>query len=222
MNVGESRKVTDKFPDEDEDRGLAGKEAIFDVRLIELKKKILPEADDTLAAQIKPESTLEGLKQEIRENLLSAKREEESRERRQEVIDYLIQKHQFEVPSSMVEHQSYNLLKSLERDFKNKGFSASQLKPEDVESIKKRAEHMVRSSLLLKEIAIKEKIIVDEGKVNTRIDAIAEQLNRTAEDTQKFLSGKGMMDRLRDDVLTDQVFEFLIQNAQVEKAADPA
>ena len=219
MAVGESRKVNGKFPDEYGDKNLSGKEAVFDCKLIELKKKTLPEVDDAFASQIKPGSTLEELKKEIHESLVASKREDTQKAQRNEVVEYLINNNRFDVPASLVDQQARSLLQWMDQDLKQKGLSANQLKQEDFDAVRKRAEQMVRSSLLLKEIALKEKISLDESKVNSRIEAIASQLNRSPEDTEKYLSGKGMLDRLRDEVLTDQIFDFLIQNAHIEEAA---
>jgi trigger factor len=213
MSVGEARQIKATFPAEYDEKTLAGKTALFECKLLELKKKVLPELNDAFANQLKDGTTLLALKQEIAENILSSKKEENERTQRQEVMDYLIANNKFDVPGSLIEAQSHSLLEWMEQDLKKKGFSSSQLKEDDLKAVRKRAEHMVRTSLLLKEIAIKEKISLDEAKLQGRIDAISAQLNRSDAETKKILDEKGMLSRLRDEVLTDQVFDFLIKNA---------
>lgn len=90
-----------------------------------------------------------------------------------------------------------------------------EMKPQDEEEVKKRAEKMVRSSLLLREVAVKEKITLDEGRYQTRLETIATQLGRNTEETEKLLQGRGMVDKIKDEILTDQVFEFLIAKAKI-------
>lgn len=92
-----------------------------------------------------------------------------------------------------------------------------QPKPEDMESIKQRAENMVKSTLILKEIAIKESIKLDTERLQTRVNEIAGQLGKTVEEAQKFLNEKGITQRLRDEILTDQLFEFLLSHAKIAK-----
>lgn len=219
---GELRAVEAKFPDDYEDKALVGKEATFEVRILELKRKSLPVLDDALAGQIRQGSTVETLRQEIRESILSSKKEDNRRSQRTQVVDFLIANNNFEVPQSSVERQMANLLQWMAEDMQKRGQKMNPLKEEDIQMVKKRAEQMVRSSLLLKEVAEKEKIAVDEAKVEERIQSIAQQLNKSAGEAHELLEGKGMLDQIRDEVLTDQVFEFLIGNAtRVESAPRP-
>lgn len=216
MEVGESRQVEEKFPEEYSDKTLSGKDAVFSLKLVELKKKVLPELNDAFANQIKEGTTLEALKKEVSDSIRKGKEEDSQRSQRQEIVDFLVKQNAFEVPNSMVESQAGSLLQWMEQDLKRRGMATSSLKSEELESVKKRAEHMVRSSLLLKEVAIKEKISLDEQRFQAKIDVIASQLDRSVEDAKKYLAGKGMIERLRDEVLTDQVFEFLLANAEFQ------
>jgi trigger factor len=215
MKVGESRKVPAAFPDDYDDKNLAGKQAIFDCKLLEVKKKNLPEVNDALANQLKAGSTLETLRQDIRDSIRSTKRDENQKAQRQQIIDYLIRNNHFDVPSSLVQRQSRSLMESMLQDMKRRGKAFPELQPEQMKALEKSAEQMVRSSMLLREIAAKEKIAVSEEKLQERISHIAGQLQRSVPDTEKFLSGKGILDQIRDEVLTDQVFEFLLQNAEL-------
>ncbi len=219
---GEMQTVEAKFPDDYEDKKLAGKDAIFEARILELKKKTLPEMNDELAAQIKPGATVEVLQNEIRESIVSSKQEENRKSQRNQVVEYLIANNTFEVPQSMVERQMASLLQWMAEDMQKRGQKMSPLKEEDITEVKKRAEQMVRSSMLLKEVAEKENLALDEAKVQERLQAIASQVDKSLEETEKLLEAKGMLDQIRNEVLTDQVFDFLIGNAQrVDSAPRP-
>jgi FKBP-type peptidyl-prolyl cis-trans isomerase (trigger factor) len=74
---------------------------------------------------------------------------------------------------------------------------------------------MVRSSLLLREVATREKISLDPERLKQRIDLISTQLGRTTEETEKLLAGRDMLDKIKDEILTDQVFEFLLSQAKI-------
>jgi trigger factor len=214
MSVGEKKTVNAKFPEDYHDKDLVGCEAVYDCKLVELKKKVLPELGDAFAGQLKEGMTLETLKTDIRQNLEASKKDETDRNRRKEIIGYLIANNPFEVPGSLVENQLHRLVQWMEEDFKNRGVGPMQLKQEDVISLKHQAEEMVRGGLLLKEIAIKENITLDFNALETRVQAMAGQLNRSVEETRKWLVGKGMMERVQDEVITDQVYAFLIAHAR--------
>ncbi|MFM8313704.1 MAG: trigger factor [Deltaproteobacteria bacterium] len=217
MKVGESREVEETFPEEYGDKQVAGKTALFQVKLLELKNKVLPELNDAFATQLKEGATVESLTQEIKENIRQSKQEEAKRAQRQEIVDHLIAEHKFEVPASLVQEQSAALMQWMVDDFKRRGIKMPQPKNEELESIKQRAESMVKSTLILKEIAIKENIKLDTTKLESRVNEIATQLGKSVDEAEKFLSEKGITQRLRDEILTDQLFDFLISNAKISK-----
>lgn len=214
MSVGEKKTVEARFPDSHVEKTLAGKKGTFDCHLMELKAKKLPDLDDSFASQIREGKTLEDLKKEIKENIAMTKGDENRREERAEILKYLVEKNKFEVPSTMIENQMKRLAVSVMEDWKQKGLPPPQWETKDIEMLKQRAEEMVKGSLLLRELAVKEKIELDESRVNARIEKIAEQRQKSLEDTMKWLEGKKFLDGLRDEVLTDQVYDFLVQNAK--------
>jgi len=219
MEVGSRKTANVRFPEDYEDRKLAGKEALFNLHLLEIKKKKLPEVDDALANQIKEGSTVASLKQEIRDSILAAKKEDLNSTHRKEIVDYLLQHHSFDAPSSMIERQAAFLVHWIDEDRKKRGMPAGPLSSEESSAVRKKAEHMVKSSLILKEVAVKEKISLDEQRVEEKVQAIAKQIGRDVEETRKILSGKEGLQKIRDEVLTDQVFEFLIRNGEMVPAA---
>jgi trigger factor len=217
MKVGDSREVEEFFPEEYGDKEVAGKTALFSVKLLELKNRILPELNDAFASQLKEGATVESLTQEVRENIKQSKEEEAKKAQRQEIVDHLVAENKFEVPQTLVQEQTVALMDWMREDFKRRGIKMPQPKPEDMESIKQRAENMVKSTLILKEIAIKESIKLDTERLQNRVNEIAVQLGKTVEEAQKFLSEKGIIQRLRDEILTDQLFEFLLSHAKIAK-----
>lgn len=216
LTVGaeETTAIRAKFPDDYHEKTLAGREAIFHCKLLDLKKRVLPELDDSFAERVRPGKTLDALRAEIRENILLSKQEEQKRSQRTEVVDYLVANHSFEAPSTLVERQMQRLVQMMVEDLKRRGQGLPQFKEEDVAALRKRAEHMVKSSLLLKEIAQKEKITLDENRFGQRIAEYSLQLQKDHEETEKLLQNAGVLDQLRDEILTDQVFDFLVQNAE--------
>ena len=206
MKVGESREVEELFPEEYGDKEVAGKTALFSVKLLELKNRVLPELNDAFASQLKEGATVDSLTEEVRENIKQSKEEEAKKAQRQEIVDHLVAENKFEVPQTLVQEQTVALMDWMREDFKRRGIKMPQPKPEDMESIKQRAENMVKSTLILKEIAIKEDIKLDTERLQNRVNEIAVQLGKTVEEAQKFLSEKGITQRLRDEILTDQLF----------------
>ncbi|NBX68403.1 MAG: trigger factor [Proteobacteria bacterium] len=217
MKTGDSGEVEETFPEDYGDKDLAGKTALFSVKLLELKNRVLPELNDAFAAQLKEGATVESLTAEVRENIKQSKEEEAKRAQRQEIVDHLIGEHKFEVPQSLVQEQTVALMDWMQEDFKRRGIKMPQPKPEEMQSIKQRAENMVKSTLILKEIALKENIQLDKNRLESRVNEIATQLGKSVDEAEKFLREKGIIQRLRDEILTDQLFEFLVSNSKASK-----
>lgn len=216
MSVGESRKVEGTFPDDYHEKELAGKTALFDCKVLGLKQRTLPEVNDAFAEQVKPGLTLLALKTDIRKNLQASKEKEVRRGQRQQIIDHLVQKNSFEVPTTMIEMQSRKLLDSMAQDLKMRGQALPPLKDDEMKAVRGSAEEIVRGGLLLKHIALKENIGLAEDKLDARLNNLAQQWGQPASEARKFLEKQGMLDRIRDEVLTDQIFDFLIENAKHE------
>ncbi|MCB9253318.1 MAG: trigger factor [Bdellovibrionaceae bacterium] len=219
MKIGEQKKQKAKFPENYGDKELAGRDVEFDIELLEAKKKVLPELDDTFAAQVKPGADLKALKETIEAELAENKNRERTEQQRQQVLDYLVDNHKFESPASMVAERTKFLLDRVEEDLKRRGQAFPELTDKDLKDLKDRSEKQVRGSLLLAEIAREESIKLDESKVEMRVNMIATQLNRPADEARKWLDGKGFLSQIRDEVLTDQVFDFLLKNASLTETS---
>lgn len=212
MKVGETKDITAKFPEDFSDTNLKGREASFNCRLLELKKKVLPDLDDNFASLIEAGLKLEDLKKKIVGNIRIAKEQEQVRQFRNQMVDHLVKGHQFQVPHSLIERQTQTMVQEISKNKKTS--KLSDFSPEDQTTLKKRAELVVRSSLLLQEIAVKENLTVNEEKLKNRVERIAQESKRSVVETEKLLGQMGAMDSVRDEVLTEQVFDFLLQNAQ--------
>jgi trigger factor len=201
---GEPEAIAAEFP-KDADPSVAGKKATFTARLIELKKQVLPEANDAFAASVKEGATIETLKNELRERLLKMKKEGEDASRREQVVQYLLSKNTFEAPKVLVDRQMQRLLPQ--------GASLKDVPEKDLPPLRLRAEGLVRGSLLLAEVAEKEELKVDEARLEKKIQEVAGEIGRSAHETKHWLEHQGLLSRFRDEILTDQVFEFLLGHA---------
>lgn len=214
MAVGEAKQVEGTFPTDYHEKDLAGKTALFDCKLLELKTRTLPEVNDAFAEKVRPGMTLLALKSDIRKSIEASKEKETRRNQRQQIIEHLVKKNTFEVPNGLIEMQSRKLLDSMAEDLKARGEKLPALKDDEMKAVWSSAEEIVRGGLLLKNIAREEKISLSEDKMLERIGVLAKQWNQSESETRAFLEKQGVLDRIRDEVLTDQIFDFLVQNAK--------
>lgn len=218
MKVGERKEVAVKFPKEYGDQELAGQDGTFDVELLDVKKMVLPEANDAFANQLKEGLTLLALRAEIRKDLETQKENNRKQELRQQVVERLSETNEMEVPPSMVAERMQGMKEMMEQQMKSRGQKFPEaLNDEEEAALKQRAEFQVKTSLILSEVAKKEAIQVDQTRVDARVDEISKATNQSKESTMQALKSRGLLEQIMDEVLTDQVFDLLIQNASLKE-----
>lgn len=222
FSLGERRQVPAIFPAEYADKTLAGRPVVFDLELLELKKKALPPLDDSLADTIDPGKKLSDLKEQIRLDLEQEKREEQRASQRSQLLEHLLRTHSFEVPASLVAQRAQFLHSRLEQELARRGQRLAPLSDKDREDLKRRAEEQVRGSMILAEIAAKEAIGLDTAQVEARVTQIATQLGKPLDEAKKWLDERGLIDSIQEEVLTDQVFDFLLKSASLVEESPSA
>ena len=115
MKIDEEKDVKVKFPEEYFSKELAGKDAVFKVKLHEIKKKELPELDDEFAKDVSEFDTLDELKADIKAKQEKQNEEKAKYETQDAVIKALCEKTKVEIPSGMVEMEVENMLKDFEQ-----------------------------------------------------------------------------------------------------------
>jgi len=218
---GDWADISAKYEDDHINPDLKGKTVNFRFRVLELKKRVTPEIDDTMASQIKPGATLETLKQDLKENLENHKKQEQKSSYRNQIVDYLVKEHSFEAPASLVEREKYKMIQRLTEEYRRMGRTPEAFKEEDKKQLQTRAEQIARGSLLLSEIATKQGFTVSDEEMMARIEEIANEIKRPVGETLKLLQEREALGEIRDEMLTEKVFEFLTQNAKV-MASGPA
>ncbi len=214
MKVGEERKVLVKIPNEYHNKELANKEVLYSCKLLEIKRKVLPPLDDSFASQVKEGWTFSDLKEQVHKSILTTKKEKAKREHRNQITDYLISQHSFEPPESMVEKEKERLLERIRQRMKKDGMDTPSLNDDDMKEIRKRAEQIVKGSLILREIAAKENIEIEKEVVNEKTDIAMSHLNEPLSESRKEKLREIVFDELHGQLLTEKVFDFLIENAE--------
>lgn len=214
LKVGEGAVIPVTFPKDYHEPKLSGRPAQFDIKILAIQDRHLPELSDAFAAQLKEGATLLSLRQDIRTSLEASRKAEVRKQQRGQIMDWLLDKNQFAVPRSMLESQARSLYESMTADLKRRGSKPPEnLGEEELKALESSADQMVRSSLILRAICEKEKITLDEGLLEGRIAEVAQRTQRSNDDVKQILEKQGILNRIKDEILTDQVFDFLFQHA---------
>jgi len=192
------------------------------ITIKEVKEKKLPEIDDEFAKDFGNDS-LEALKEKIKEGILTAKQENAKKQQKAKIIETLIEGHAFDVPESLADTELEHLMNN-ERHGDNsiKQPDAAPEKADAVlaERLRPKAVKNVKATILLDEIAVKEKIIVSEAEVKDRISLIAKQFQATPDAiVNLFMTRDGSLENLRHSIREEKVLDFLLTNAEITKGA---
>jgi trigger factor len=202
---------------EDSDKGNK-----LQITIKEVKEKKLPEIDDEFAKDFGNE-TLAELKEKIKEGILTAKQENAKKQQKATIIETLIEGHAFDVPESLAEAELEHLINNeLHADNSVKQAETVPEKADAAlaEKLRPKAVKNVKATIILDEIAEKEKIIVSEAEVKDKISLIAKQFQATPDAiVNLFMTRDGSLENLRHNIREEKVLDFLLANAEITKGA---
>jgi len=215
-NKGETVELTNTFDENYRVKELAGKTVKIRVTIKEVKRKILPVVDDEFAKDLGSDNLSE-LREKIKENIHRAKKEHAVKIQKAEILDTLIEYHDFEVPETLLANEVQALLMR-SRIYK---VPESEEKKEDNEvppEIKQEALRNIKASIIINAIGEKEGVTVTEEEMKDRIQLIAERLSTKPEAVMKFYAAKdGSLGGLRQSIYEDKVLDLLFSKAIIEK-----
>jgi trigger factor len=218
LNAGEEKEFEVSYADDFHDRRLAGKSFSYHVKVNAIKRKTLPEVNDEFAKELSPEiETLEKLREMVRENLREQRQHEADHEAREKLIDALIEKHDFPVPRSMVDHHVGLRLERGLRALAAQGMRTEDMRRLDFRKLRAAQEPAAikeaKSGLLLHKIADAENIQVSDEELNNEIVSLAYHTQQTPEDVRKELSKDDGLERIRARLRGEKALNFLYSNA---------
>jgi trigger factor len=216
--LGEERRFEVAYPADFRDGRLAGKKISYQVKVLGIKTKQLPELDDDFARELGEFDSLEALRQRIRDDLRTSKRREVEADARRTVRKKLVELHDFAVPDSLVERQVERRLDRLRRHLAGQGLNPDRL---DWDWGKVRASQReealeeVKGSLLLERIAEQEAVEVSEADLEREIEALAKATQQPAAALRARLTSEGALDKMKSRLRIEKALDLVFQNAKV-------
>ncbi|MEW6068202.1 MAG: trigger factor [Nitrospirota bacterium] len=234
-------EFTTTFDENCGSKELVGKTVEIKLATKEIKKKNLPEIDDEFAKDVGFGSIAE-MREKIKEKILAAKEDQIKRMQKAEIINSLIESHNFDVPEtlakkefeSLMMHESISgernkmqdntpLASPLPRgEVKEGGAGSLEAEKKELERLQadmeKRALRNVQASIIIDAIGKKEGINVTDSEVDERVSLIAQRLSATPEAVRNFYKYKeGSIEGLRHSIYEDKVLDMLLSKAVIEK-----
>jgi trigger factor len=220
--AGEDRELRVRFPDDYGSREVAGKDAVFAVHVVEIKRRRVPDLDDEFAKDLGEFTTLDELRDRIRSDLTSARVAEAQSVLRRSLMDVLIERTPFEVPPGLVADELERQIAAARRRLQGSvPEPALQAQLERwKENWRERAEREVREGLLLEAVAVAEAISVSDEEVEQRVEEVARGQGTDAGALRRAMGEDHLRRALRAQLLDERALDFLVREAKVEEKAD--
>jgi trigger factor len=214
---GETKEIHVRFPDDYYVKDIAGKDAIFTLTVKSIKEKKLPLLDPSFIENFQKYQSLEELKADIRKTLDEQYKVKSGNDLRNLIVNELLKNNEIEVPPSYVEREYQYIMSDAQRRMASDGLTddeASDFCKKFQDQYRQTAERAVRITSLLKSIAGKESIVVEDGDVEKRIKEIAQQ-SRDHENARKYLDNESVRANIRQEILSNKVFKFIEDNSHI-------
>ncbi|MGD0600759.1 MAG: trigger factor [Terriglobales bacterium] len=211
--AGDERTFDVNYPDDTQDKRLAGKAFSYAVKVQSIKQKSLPELNDEFAKQLGEFQTMDDVRKTIREQMESERKHEAEHAAKDKLVRELIQRNDFEVPDSLIEQQIDIRLERGLRALAAQGLTAEQMKKMDLQRLRagqrEQAIHDVKAALLLERVAEEENIQVGDEEFDRELEALAKQSKQTSEAVRARLTRDGGLDRIRTRIRNEKTLDFL-------------
>jgi trigger factor len=196
LHIGESRDVTVQFPEQYQAEHLAGKPAVFKVKLHEIKVAKLEVLNDEFVVGLKREGveTVDALRADIKANLEKQKESSEADRITGSAVKFACDNATVDIPQEMIDQEVNQLRKNVENQAKQyniefemfvqlNGLTMDQFNAE----MSKQAKDRVLTSLVIEAVAQKENIVATEAEIDAKYDEIAKMYKLSVADVKKQL-----------------------------------
>jgi len=214
--IGDEKITKIEYKADYPNKVLAGKTVTFKIKVIEIKEKEFPELNDDFAKDLGAEN-LEDLKIKVKESMEAEEKRRQDMDIERQIIEYLLEKNEFEVPKSLIAEQKKSLIEKMKNYLENQDLSKEYIEEQIKfrhEKFKEEAEKNLRLSYILNAIYAKENLAVTDADIKVEKNKI-KALNPGREDTiDKYFSEK--REAITSSLKERKLFSFLIGSAKIE------
>jgi len=220
MKLEEDKDIKVTFPEEYPSKDLAGKEAIFKIKLHEIKKKELPEINDEFAKDASEFDTLADWKKSIKEKKEKENASRAKYEMQEKAIEAVTANATIDIPSGMIETQLDNMENDISSRLAYQGMNLDQYlqmigktKQEFRDENKEQAEKQVKTNLVLEAIIKDAKIKDKEEEIGNKIKEMADAYGKKEEEVKE---NPQLKKYVEENMKTEKVIQYIVDNAKIK------
>ena len=215
MNIGDERDINVKFPEEYHAENLKGKDAVFAIKLHEIKKKELPEITDEWIKEAIGAESVEAYKAETKARMEKSNAERADRELEDEIVKKVAETSDVEIPDAMIENQIDRMVQEMEYRLSYQGLKlADYLKylgksMDDMRNdYRAQATDLVKSQLVIEAIIEKEEIAATDEDVELKVEEMAKAQGKPEPDVKKNMQAR-QLDYIKNEIVIKKFFDLL-------------
>lgn len=219
-NIGDEFDVNVTFPEEYQATELAGKAAVFKVKLHEIKKRELPAIDDEFAKDVSEFDTLADLKKDLFDKALARKTKANEEQAENELIEQVVEGMKVEIPDAMISNQVDRMVKDFDYRLQMQGMNLETYvkytgtsMDEFAATFRPQAEKQVRMRLALEKIVELENIVPTEEEINEQIEKMAKDYGATVEQVKAAVPTT----EIAKDLAVNKAVDLVKENAEIKE-----
>lgn len=223
LSAGENKRFKLKFPASYHDKLVADKECDFEIKITNVFKREVPQLNNEFVKTLGDFKDVDGFKNRIKDNIKAAKEFKEKQKAEIDMLEKIVGNSEFDpIPGLLIDAESHKMIHELQHSIEAQGMVwedyLSSLK-KDEESLeaefKEGAEHRVKTSLIMREITIKEDLKVDKLEVESQINKLTERFKDNSQ-AQENLQSEGYEKYLENSLNNEKVLQFLREKNIIE------
>ena len=219
--AGEHRTVTVDYPADFVQPELSGKKGIYQVEVVEVKVRVLPEVNDEFAQSWEAQS-VEKLREGVRRDLQNELNQKKKRSIRNQLVRVLLSRINFDLPESVVQRETRNVVYDIVSENQRRGVAREiidQQKDQIYTAANQSAKERVKVGFLFHQIAEKEGIRAGKEEINARIVSMASAYQMPVDKFVKELEKRDGFSEVYQQIIHEKVLDFLHENARFEDVA---
>ncbi len=226
MNIGDEKDVEVTFPEEYHSPEVAGKDAVFHVKVLGIKEKQLPEIDDDFAQDTTEFDSLEEYKEDIRSKLSQGKEERAKSKMENDLVEQIVESSKMDIPEGMIESQIDQMVQEFEQRISYQGLSFEQYLQYSGQSMDALRETMkpdavkrIQGTLVLEAIAAAEELKADDDDLQAEFQRMAEMYQMEAEQIASFM-GDEQKENMKKDLAVQKAIDLVREAAVIVEPSE--
>jgi len=215
---GEERTLELKFPEDYRAEHLAGKDVSFEVTVNSVSEPVLPEIDEEFVKSLGVDSgNADELREEVKGNMQNELDQKVKAMSKEKVMDLLIEKHEFDVPSAMVKQESERMKEQTKADMEARGQATSFDLPASI--FEEQAKRRVKLGMIVGEVISDQDLKASDDEIRATIESFAASYESPEEVVEYYMNNPQQKASLENLVLEDKVVDWVMSQVKVTEKA---